>query len=179
MTELERVPLEGEVVEEPEVTVNDCIDEWTSAATHVIWGQLRQARAAAKAKELIGKGWAKEFGKQVEVEKTTVYNFARVWWMHGHRIQDGDSGLSARLDSGRITMTNLIKSTYAPDPMKSLNAVEDGGLSTRQQEAMNREEREQEHAEDPRVEEVKTPECPSCGAIKDHWQRPPVEVSNG
>ena len=179
MRELERVPETVEIVEElqehPEDIWESAINEWSTGASHVIVGQLRQARAAAAVTRVHGTSSMKKFADEVGASKTTVYDYAKVWWIYGHLFEDGQSSLSVRAESGLLNMAQLIKMSRAPDPIKRAEEVEDG-TSSRAIEAMNQQEREQEHAEDPRAQTVQvTRACEACGGTGEV----PVEVPSG
>lgn len=158
--ELERV-YDGEIVDD-EPSWDDYVVAWGNAAGNILINQFRQAKIAANVNRIWGSGSIKTFAKSVGLEKSHVYNFARVWWLFGHFIENGDDEFSRRLESGMLTFSHFIESTYAPDPLEAINEAEDEGLSTRAIKAKNQERKELEHATDERAQTAGTMDCPDC-----------------
>lgn len=157
MTELERVYDVGEIVDDMP-SWEELTSEWASGASEAILGQLRQARAAAAVRSVYGESSMEKFAYEVGSSKSTVYNYAKVWWVYGHLLEDGNSQFSKRLESGSLSMTQLLAATKAPDPVAMIEEAEEKNLSSRAIEARIKEEEEPEN-----VEKVNyTMTCPTC-----------------
>jgi hypothetical protein len=154
MTELQRVPIEPEIVEDgPEWEA--LVSEWADAGWRVFAGQLRQARAAAAVQRHYGMSSMEKFAQEVGVSKSTVYDYARVYNIYGHLYEDSSGRLES---SGLLDITHLIECSYAPDPIKMLERAEDEGLSSRQIKA----ERQAESGSR-NVQKAETRVCEACG----------------
>lgn len=169
MAEIEQV-YEGEVVDDGTPGWETLVSEWTSGAAQALVGKLRQARAAANVSRHYGQASMEKFAAEVACGKSKVYDYARVWWIFGHLMTpNADNAFSGRLESGRLSMTQLVELTYAPDPVSSLDVAEDEGLSSRairersKEERRVMEEREASMGSTPhRPVEVTTEVCPDC-----------------
>lgn len=156
--ELERV-YEGEVVED-KPDWESLISEWAEGARFAFAGQLRQARAIASVSRYYGRTSIEKFAAEVGCSKSWAYDLCRVWQTYSHRFEDGE--ISTRLESP-LGISHYVKASYARDPQAAIEKAEDERQTTRQIEASNQEEKEQEHAGDERAEVVKTMPCPQCG----------------
>lgn len=156
--ELERV-YDAEVVEDrPEWEL--LVSEWADAASQVLIGQLRQARAAAMVQRHYGRASVEKFANEVGCSRSTAYDYARAWSIFGHLYFSEDGQPSGRLDnSGAIGIGHLIEASYAPDPVEVLERAEDEGMTTRQIKA----ERKQPEQRD--VETITEVVCPDCGSV--------------
>lgn len=154
--ELERV-YDAEVVEDrPEWEL--LVSEWANAASQVLIGQLRQARAAAMVQRHYGRASVEKFANEVGCSRSTAYDYARAWSIFGHLYFSEDGQPSGRLDnSGVIGIGHLIEASYSPDPVEVLERAEDEGMTTRQIKA----ERKDEGKE--RAQKTETKVCPRCG----------------
>ena len=157
MGELE-VVLDGEVVEEGP-TLEDCVSEWASGASETIRGQLRQARAAYYART---QGIIQAFRKEVEISISTAYDYAKCWEKFGEAVENGD--LSMRLESGSVTIYQLIECAYTPEPMEALEKAEEDNQTTRQIKREKREKQQEQAEKDHgKPEKLETRVCPTCG----------------
>ena len=156
MTELQRIPIEPEIVED-KPSWEECISEWTDAGWRVFAGQLRQARAAAAVQRHYGLSSIEKFAQEVGTSKSTIYDYARAWNTYGHLYE-----VSGRLEnSGLLSISHLIEASYAPDPIEMLERAEDEGLSSRQ----IKRERSESHNTPQNVETVTEFICPACGEV--------------
>ena len=156
VSELERVHDAEPVREGP--SWEDLVSEYSEGAQAEFVGQLRQARVFALVARHYGRVSLTEFAKEVGCSKSKAYDWARVWWVFGHALGD-----SARLENSPLTISHYVEASYAPDPMRMIEAAEDEGLTTRQIEARRK---EPEVPEAPRnVETVEVVACPKCGEV--------------
>lgn len=164
MTQELEVVHTGEVVDPEGDLLQACVSEWASASSQALVAKLRQARAAAtyirerRDQGLAAKDAVEEFASEVKAKKSKVYDYTRVWWIYGHLLEDGHSSFSARVESGVLTMSQLVATTRAKDPVEMLDAVEDDNLSSRAIEARIKEEEEPKN-----VETIEVVICPHCG----------------
>ncbi len=152
MTELQRVQ-DAEIVEEGP-SWEEHVSEWTSAAGQVFAGQMRQARVAASVARVYGNGSMEAFAKEVGASRSTVYDYARVWWIYGHI-------LSERPDDSPLTISHYVEASYAPDPLKAIEEAEDEGLTTRQIEKR----RKEPEATPQLITHIICPECSAMSPI--------------
>lgn len=164
MTELE-VIRDAEIVQESEQDILEaCISEWTTGAAQAIWGQLRQARAASiyveqrRKQGLTAKDAIEEFGSSVGAKKSKVYNYIRVYTIYGHILEDTHSMLSSRVESGMVSMSELVEKTYAKDPIEAAETPS----SVSEAKAQNQIEKVEEQAEkSENVRQMRA--CEACG----------------
>lgn len=156
MTELTRVQ-DAEVVDGGP-SWEEIVSEWSAGAHRVLEGQLRQARAAAAVSRYYGESSMEAFAKEVGASRSTVYDYARVFWVFGHLYFDEEGSPSGRLENpGTTTITRLVDATYAPDPAQALERAEAEDLSGREQKAARKAEQEPE-----RVHLITHIVCPAC-----------------
>ena len=157
MTELQRIPIEAEIVEVP--SLEEIKSEWTMGASQKLMGQLRQARAAASLEKHYGQGSVEGFAREMYVSPSTVYAYAATW----RKLLDafGEEGeVYGRLENSPLKISNVMEAVKETDIPKALDEAEDEGLSSRQQEARRREKTTPAN-----VETVTEFICPACGEV--------------
>lgn len=156
MTELERVYDDVEVVEEQGSDWESCVSEWAEGAHQELAGQLRQCRAAAAVTKRYGLSSMEGFAKDVGCSRSKAYDYAKVWWTYGHLVETPE--FSRRVESGLVTISQMIQGTRDPEPVKAIDRAVDDGISARQMERERKEEGIPEN-----VEVVDLVVCPHCG----------------
>lgn len=151
--------LDGEVVEEEQgPDWESCVSEWAEGAHQALHGQLRQASAAAAVTKRYGLSSMEAFAKEVGCSRSTAYDYAKVWWTYRHMIETPE--FSRRVESGLVSMSQLVQGTRYPEPVAAIDRAVDDGISGRQMERERKEESVPEN-----VETITNVCCVDCGCV--------------
>lgn len=182
--EIEQQVYDGEVVEDEFPYELESYEDHENAMVTERQGEdkhrWRQCRIAASAVGRFKQNLVRKLANTAGLSPQAIYDYARAYNNRQQLNELAESAAEGSEDSGQpetLAPTHHVEISYAPEEDRPALAreAEDGGYSSQRIRHRAGQLRQQKaERENGKPETVQTPECPTCGAEPDHWQRPPV-----
>ena len=187
VSEIEQQVYDGEVVEEDEFPYelesyedheNAMVTERQSEDVH----RWRQCRIAASAVGRYERGLVRQLAKTAGLSPQTIYDYARAYNTRQRLDELAEGAPEGSEDSGRpetLAPTHHVELSYAPEedrPALAREAETEGYSAQKVRHRAGELRQQKAERENGRPVTVEIPECPTCGAAPDYWQRVPEGV---